>query len=176
MSTARRRGWKQALRTGQNEVEAAVEELTPRVIASQLGNVEFDAVLGYFETRYNRSRRYRDRTYNLRLASSKLDGFVLMPGETFDFNGQLGPRDEANGYRVATVIAQGELVDGIGGGTCQVSGTLHGAAFFSGLEVVSHTPHSRPSSYIKLGMDAAVAYPTINFKAEESLQLSGGVA
>ena len=36
------------------------------------------------------------------------------------------------------------LVDGIGGGTCQVSGTLHAAAFFAGLEVVERYPHSRP--------------------------------
>jgi len=75
----------------------------------------------------------------------------------------VGPRDEAHGYKVAPVIAQGELVDGIGGGTCQISGTLHGAAFFAGLDIVKRRPHSRPSSYIKLGMDAAVAYPTINF-------------
>jgi hypothetical protein len=87
-----------------------------------------------------------------------------MPGEVFDFNETVGPRDEANGYRVATVIAQGELVDGIGGGTCQVSGTLHGAAFFAGLEVVERAPHTRPSTYIKLGLDAAVAYPTLNLK------------
>src|SRR5690606_38614959 len=70
----------------------------------------------------------------------------------------------ANGYRVAPVIAQGELVDGIGGGTCQTSGTLHAAAFFAGLTIVERVPHSRPSTYILLGLDAAVAYPAINFK------------
>jgi hypothetical protein len=89
---------------------------------------------------------------------------VLLPGEIFDFNGVVGPRDEANGYKVAPVIAQGELVDGIGGGTCQISGTLHGAAFFAGLEIVERYPHTRPSAYIKLGLDATVGYPTINFR------------
>jgi hypothetical protein len=93
-----------------------------------------------------------------------LDGTVLLPGEEFDFNEVVGPRDEANGYRVAPVIAQGELVDGIGGGTCQISGTLHGAAYFAGLDIVERAPHTRPSSYIKLGMDAAVSYPAINFR------------
>jgi len=76
----------------------------------------------------------------------------------------VGPRDEAHGYRVATVIAQGELVDGLGGGTCQISGTLHGAAFFAGLDIVERYPHSRPSFYIKLGLDATVVYPSINFR------------
>jgi hypothetical protein len=87
-----------------------------------------------------------------------------MPGQTFDFNGVVGPRDEAHGYRVAPVIAEGELVDGLGGGTCQISGTLHGAAFFAGLDIVERYPHSRPSFYIKLGLDATVVYPTINFR------------
>ena len=62
------------------------------------------------------------------------------------------------------MIAEGELVDGIGGGTCQISGTLHGAAFFAGLEIVERYPHTRPSCYIKMGLDATVVYPTINFR------------
>ena len=62
------------------------------------------------------------------------------------------------------MIAEGELVDGIGGGTCQISGTLHGAAFFAGLSIVERYPHTRPSSYIKMGLDATVVYPTINFR------------
>jgi hypothetical protein len=86
----------------------------------------------------------------------------------FDFNETVGPRDEANGYKVAKVIAEGELVDGIGGGTCQISGTLHGAAFFAGLDIVERYPHTRPSGYIKMGMDATVVYPTINFRIRNS--------
>ena len=57
-----------------------------------------------------------------------------------------------------------DIVDGLAGGTCQISGTLHGAAFFAGLEVVERSPHSRPSWYIKLGLDATVVYPTTDLK------------
>jgi len=153
-----------ALREGRERVEARFEKSVPHIVSADLGNVEFDHVLGWFETRYNRAKRSEDRTYNLRLAASKLDGAVVLPGEEFDFNAVVGPRDEASGYRVAPVIAQGELVDGLGGGTCQVSGTLHGAAFFAGLEIVERYPHSRPSFYIKLGLDATVVYPTINYR------------
>lgn len=153
-----------ALREGRDTVTAKVEEVRPRLFATALEGIEFSHVIGYFETKYSRSARSRDRTYNLALAASKLDGSIIMPGEVFDFNETVGPRDEAHGYRVATVIAQGELVDGLGGGTCQVSGTLHGAAFFAGMEIVSRYPHSRPSSYIKLGLDATVVYPTINYR------------
>ncbi|HEY5959845.1 MAG TPA: VanW family protein [Polyangiaceae bacterium] len=158
----------QAVRRGERKVLASTMTLPPRRRASELGNVKFNHVLGYFETRYDRSDKSRERTYNLRLAASKLDGHVLLPGETFDFNDVVGPRDEANGYRVAPVIAEGEVVDGIGGGTCQISGTLHGAVFFSGLELVERISHTRPSSYIKMGLDATVVYPTINFRFKNS--------
>jgi vancomycin resistance protein YoaR len=157
-----------ALRKGEDGVEAAVETISPHLTAAELGNVRFDHVLGYFETRYSQGGKSKERTYNLRLAASKLDGTVVMPGQIFDFNGTVGPRDEAHGYRVAPVIAQGELVDGLGGGTCQISGTLHGAAFFAGLPMVERYPHSRPSYYIKLGLDATVVYPTINFRFKNS--------
>lgn len=155
---------REAVRTGEREVELVVEHVQPRLRAEQLGNVTFDHVLGYFETNYARGQRNALRTYNLRLAASKLDGYVLLPGEEFDFNTVVGPRDEAHGYKQAPVIAEGELVDGIGGGTCQIAGTLHGAAFFAGLEVLSRRPHTRPSSYIKMGLDAAVSYPTISLR------------
>ncbi len=153
-----------ALGRGELTAEARFMELLPRRRASQLGAVDFSRVLGSFETNYNRGEQAQDRTYNLRLAASKLDGTVLLPGEVFDFNEVVGPRDEANGYKVAHVIADGELVDGIGGGTCQISGTLHGAAFFGGLSIVERYPHTRPSAYIKMGLDATVVYPTINFR------------
>jgi vancomycin resistance protein YoaR len=154
----------QAVRNGDAEVEAAVQRVTPRLQAKQLGNLTFDDVLGYFETNYARGEKSALRTFNLRLAASKLDGHVILPGETFDFNEVVGPRDEAHGYKVAPVIAEGELVDGIGGGTCQIAGTLHGASWFAGLKVLSRRPHTRPSGYIKMGLDSAVAYPSITLK------------
>jgi vancomycin resistance protein YoaR len=155
-----------ALSRGEREAKLVYLERRPRRVAAELGNVQLDEVLGFFETGYDRSDRVQARSYNLRLAASKLDGTVLLPGEIFDFNDVVGPRDEANGYKVAPVIAEGELVDGIGGGTCQISGTLHGAAFFAGLSIVERYPHTRPSSYIKMGLDATVVYPTINFRVK----------
>jgi vancomycin resistance protein YoaR len=154
----------QAIGRGETRAVLAFEERKPKRLAKDLGNLAFDAVLGYFETRYSRAQKDLARAYNLRIAATKLDGTVLLPGEIFDFNEVVGPRDEAQGYKVAPVIAEGELVDGIGGGTCQISGTLHGAAFFSGLDIVERSPHTRPSSYIKMGLDAAVVYPTLNLR------------
>ena len=153
-----------ALVHGDSYVEAVVERVQPARTAASIGDVAIDDVLGYFETKYNEDRKHAERSFNLRLAASKLDGHVVMPGETFDFNEVVGARSEANGYKMATVIAQGELVDGIGGGTCQIAGTLHGAAYFAGLPIVERRPHTRPNFYIKMGMDATVVYPTITLQ------------
>jgi vancomycin resistance protein YoaR len=158
------RAIERALLKGDARVAIVAQAVAPDRRTEELTDVRFDHVLGMFETPYDRSNKSEARTYNLRLAASKLDGTVLLPGEVFDFNRVVGPRDEANGYKVAPVIAEGELVDGIGGGTCQISGTLHGAAYFAGLEVVVRYAHTRPSSYIKLGLDATVVYPKINFR------------
>lgn len=157
-----------ALVKGEPRIEAIVESIPATRTAAQIGEVHPDEVLGYFETRFNEDAKHEARSYNLRIAAQKLDGYVLLPGETFDFNEVVGPRSEANGYRVAPVIAQGELVDGVGGGTCQIAGTLHGAAFFAGLDIVERKPHTRPSFYIKMGLDAAVAHPTITLKLKNN--------
>lgn len=132
--------------------------------ASDFEGLSFDALLGEFETPYNGSGDAAERTHNLRVAAAKIDGVVLFPGEEFDYNEIVGERSLAEGFRPATVIAGGELVDGVGGGACQNAGTLHAAAFFAGLEITERHPHSRPSSYIKLGLDAAVSYPNLNFR------------
>src|SRR5690606_33245690 len=154
----------QALARGELRAEVAFVTRPAAQKKESLSDVRFEAVLGHFETKYSRSKAAEARTYNLRRAALALDGTVLLPGQVFDFNRVVGPRDEAHGYKVATVIADGELADGIGGGTCQISGTLHGAAFFAGLEIVERYPHTRPSAYIKMGLDATVVYPTINFR------------
>ena len=153
-----------AMRTGAPRVRARVQLQPPHRTAHDLEGIRIEATLGTFETRYNPSATVAERTHNLRVAAGRVDGTVLMPGETFDFNAVVGERNEANGFRPAPQIADGELVDGIGGGTCQIAGTLHAAAFFAGLPVGTRSPHSRPSSYIFMGLDAAVVYPTVNLE------------
>jgi len=71
----------------------------------------------------------------------------------------VGDRTEKEGYKIAHVISAGEMIDGLAGGTCQISTTLYGAAFFAGLDIVKQTPHSRPSTYVPMGFDATVVWP-----------------
>ncbi|MCP4677993.1 MAG: hypothetical protein GY854_21250 [Deltaproteobacteria bacterium] len=153
-----------ALAQGAVEVEMAIADVPAPITREDLVNIKADTVVGFFETRYSRMRKDRDRTHNVRLGASQLDGQVIMPGRVFSLNDTLGDRSEARGFRYAPVIAAGVLVEGMGGGTCQIASTLNAAAFFAGLVVVERRPHSRPSSYIKLGLDATVSYPALDLK------------
>jgi vancomycin resistance protein YoaR len=139
--------------------------VTPaRVTAKDLEGVDISTVLGNWETRYSVSAIDSDRTYNLKVGADHLNGHILKPNELFSFNETVGDRTEKEGYRVAPVIQGGELIDGLAGGMCQIASTLHAASFFAGLEIVSSTPHSRPSAYITMGLDSTVVYPTTDLK------------
>lgn len=151
-----------AAQTGKTDVELEAREIEPQVTRAKLGDIDVSQVMGRFETRFPVGER--DRNHNLRVAAEKVNGHVIMPGEELSFNGVVGERTEKQGYRVAHVIQAGEMIDGLAGGACQISSTLHGAAFFAGLEIVSSRPHSRPSAYITMGMDATVAWPSTDLK------------
>lgn len=159
----------EALRQGAAESHVRIVREEPGRRASEIEGAALSAVLGSFETRYSTLEDSANRTYNLHVAVARIDGTVLLPGETFDFNAIVGERSEANGFRPAPQIAAGELVDGIGGGTCQIAGTLHAAAFYGGLPIVERSPHSRPSSYLWMGLDAVVVYPRLNLRFTNDL-------
>lgn len=147
-----------AVRAGSVEVQLPLLRLRA-AHAPALAGIDVSQVLGHFATVYSQSDADRDRAHNLRLVAGRIDGHLLGPGERFSFNATVGSRTEDQGYRTAAVIQQGELVDGMAGGACQISSTLFAAAFFAGLDLLSSRPHTMPSSYTRLGLDAAVAYP-----------------
>jgi vancomycin resistance protein YoaR len=105
-----------------------------------------------------------NRNNNISLACQTINGTVLLPGETFSFNGTVGERTMARGYREAGAISEGQLIDEVGGGICQVSSTLFNAVVRANLEIVSRSPHAWPSSYVKKGEDATVNWPNLDFR------------
>lgn len=151
-----------ALRRNSTVVKLAVGVIQPGGRSKGLAKLDIGHVLGKFSTVYSLKDKDKDRAHNLKVGASKLDGTILKPGETFSFNTVVGKRTEEEGYRTAPVITEGELIDGMAGGACQLSSTLFAASFFAGLELVSSRPHTMPSSYVKMGLDAAVAYPAVD--------------
>lgn len=157
-----------AARTGAKEFRLPTIPVPAEVTVQELGIEDISHVLATFETQYAVADAIRN--FNLKLAASKLNGYVLKPGEEFSFNDIVGPRTEKEGYKVAGVIEAGEMVDGLAGGTCQISTTLHGAAFFAGLDIERALPHSRPSTYATMGIDATVVYPNVDLKLKNSFE------
>jgi len=155
------------LKSAQKEktkITLAVDILRPKITEEVAEQLDISTVMGWFETEYKFKGSYEHRAHNLHLAARKLNGTVIMPKEVFSFNESLGPRTRQEGYRVAPVLAGGEKIDGIAGGTCQISSTLHAAAYFAGLDILEGEVHSQPSPYIELGLDAKVVWPDVDVK------------
>lgn len=108
-----------------------------------------------FTTYFDQSNA--ERSSNIRLAASKINGAVIGAGETFSFNTTVGARTAENGYKQAKIIEEGKFVPGLGGGVCQVSTTLYNAALLSGLEITEYHPHSLAVSYVAPSRDAMVS-------------------
>ncbi len=103
-----------------------------------------------------------NRTRNLEIASSIINGTILEPGEIFDFNAVVGPRTASRGYLPAPVFtgATGHA-DEIGGGICQVASTMFNAALYANFEIVERHQHSQRVYYVPFGRDAAI-YQGVN--------------
>ncbi|MBK8254087.1 MAG: VanW family protein [Polyangiaceae bacterium] len=149
---------------GDITLELPTFSIEPRASADVVKSIDITHEISHFETKFGYVGGQQNRAGNIQRAASQMDGVVLMPGEVVSFNAHVGPRSTDNGFFPAPEIYKGEMREGIGGGTCQVAGTLHAAAFFGGLEIVERSPHSRPSGYIRMGLDATVVYPTTDLK------------
>ena len=128
------------------------------------------AVLGSYTTNFDTSNT--NRTHNIELASTKISGTLVKPGDVFSFNNVVGERTAEAGYDDAPVIIDGKLVPGIGGGICQVSSTLFNTALLSGMNIIERTPHFEPVGYIQAGRDATVAWGYLDFKFRNPYQQS----
>ena len=113
-----------------------------------------NTLIGSYATAYNPNI---SRAVNIALASSRINGLVIQPGESFSFNQAILPRTAANGYVKANVIVNKKYVLGIGGGICQVSSTLYAAMLTAGLPATERHPHSLDVGYIPVGMDATIS-------------------
>ena len=144
-----------------DEYEVPLKYTPANITVNDLGAEAFPDKLGSFSTAYVNNA---NRTTNLRLAASKINGTVIMPGETFSYNTIVGERTIAAGYRNAAIYENGQVVDGLGGGICQVSSTLYNSALYSNLEIVERTNHMFLTTYVGGGRDATVAYGSLDFK------------
>ena len=152
----------QMLEEEKEEYTIPLKILYPKVTTNMIGTEAFPDLLSSFSTNYN--ARDTDRTTNLKLATNKINGTVLMPGETFSYNQVVGARTIAAGYKEAPIYVQGQVVDGLGGGICQITSTLYNAVLYANLEIVERSNHQFVPSYVTASRDATVVYGSIDFK------------
>lgn len=148
-------------KSGQDSsIAVPIELIKPAVTADKLSTINSN--ISSFSTSYSSSSI--ERSHNIELAASFINGKILMPGETFSFNDNVGERTGERGFMEAPVIVNNKIESGYGGGICQVSSTLYNAILLAGMNATERTHHSLPSSYVKLGMDATVDWNNIDFK------------
>ena len=160
----------QAFQSPQNHLafvlELVVDKLTPKVTDEHYQGL--NTMLASYATNFNPWDS--DRNANLRLATSRIHGKVLKPGDIFSYNQNVGHRTQKEGFRMAPVILDGKLVPDWGGGVCQVSSTLYNAALLADLDIVDRSNHGRAIGYVPLGFDATVVDGLIDFKFKNNLK------
>ena len=110
------------------------------------------------------------RGSNVENAANKIDDLLLMPGEEFSYENAVGPVIASNGYKYAPVISNGKLVDGIGGGVCQVSSTLYNTQLNAGILPTERRNHSKAVGYVPRGLDATLASGSIDYKFKNTYE------
>lgn len=153
---------KNLLQEEKDEYTIPLKILYPNVTTNMIGTEAFPDMLSNFSTKYDASNK--NRTTNLILAAKKINGTVLMPGETFSYNKVVGERTIAAGYKEAPIYVNGRVEDGLGGGICQITTTLYNAVLYANLEVIERTNHQFVPSYANASRDATVVYGAIDFK------------
>lgn len=134
----------------------------PEHTTDELNEMLFRDKLGSQTTNYSSSSS--NRTNNVELAASKINGVILNPGETFSYNDVVGQRTEATGFKSASAYAGGKVVQAIGGGICQVSSTLYCAALYANLQIDARDCHHFSVGYVPDGLDATVSWGGPEFK------------
>ena len=152
--------------TSGNQVTLPVSTQQAPALPAELGTLTLNDEIAEASTPYGGS--IPERMHNIELAAQLLNGTLVMPGQTFSFNAEIGPMTLDAGFQIAYGIAanNGELttVPAEAGGICQVATTLFQPVFWSGYQIDQRTTHSYwIETYVSngyVGLDATVDEPS----------------
>lgn len=157
-SLAELEGMEPTAKTKQLEKELPLATTPPTRSLGETNKLGIQERIGLGESEYAHS--IPSRIHNVALASSRINNYLLKPGEEFSFNQALGDVSRETGFQPAYVIRSGQTVLGDGGGVCQVSTTTFRAVLNAGLPITKRRAHSYRVSYYELdskpGVDATV--------------------
>lgn len=121
-----------------------------------------EKMVSQYSTIFDSSKKARFQ--NIKVANNRIHGLIIKPGDIVSFNKVVGPRTKETGFLKAPSYANGQVIESIGGGICQVASTLAAATIKLKLQVLERHIHSRPVSYISSDREATVAWQAKDFK------------
>ncbi|MGL5348371.1 MAG: VanW family protein [Peptostreptococcaceae bacterium] len=151
--------------SGSINMEAKYKVDKPTIVMNDLKKA--DEKISIYSTTYSPGG---GRGSNVENAARKLDDMIIMPGQEFSYEKAVGPVERNNGYTYAPVISNGEMVQGIGGGVCQVSSTLYNTMLKAGILPTERRNHSKAVNYVPRGLDATLASGSIDYKFKNTFE------
>jgi len=128
-------------------------------------------VIGEYETQFSNDAGTENRNHNIRLCAELLNNTVAKAnGGEWSFNDHSGDTNQDPPFATAGSIVQGEYVDSVGGGVCQVATTIFNAVYEAGLPIDMRFNHSLYIASYPDGRDASVSYPDLDFVWSNSLE------
>lgn len=161
------------------DIDAAIAEINAAIAAGEyvktipvsstvlepdMTKEELSSHLGLVSSCTTKTTGDINRNTNISLVCKTINGLILQPGETFNFNESVGERTAENGYKEAGGIFDGTVRMELGGGICQANGTLFHSVMKADLQIDERYPHSWPSTYVDIGTDATVTWNGVNFQ------------
>lgn len=152
---------KQALYNLKEETVVAAEGT---VIKNEIKNKDLSTINKKISSYTTYFANAGNRGHNINLASSRLNGTVLMPGDTFSYLKVVGPYGASNGYLPAPIYLNSTVSTANGGGVCQLASTLYNAQLRAGLTTVARRNHTFAPTYVPKGLDSTVYSTTTDYK------------
>jgi vancomycin resistance protein YoaR len=150
---------REAVRSGSHSI--AIPKKTTDAPVSKKSAAKINKVIGTFSTAYIAGQ---PRVTNIQHIAAAIDGTIIAPGQQFSLNGLAGERTKAKGYVEAPFIAGNKIEPSVGGGVSQFSTTMYNAAYFAGLQIDAHQPHSLYISRYPAGRESTLNWPDIDMK------------
>lgn len=111
----------------------------------------------------------KNKVVNLKLASKKIDGIIVNPGEEFSFWNLVGNATKRKGYVEGLVISNSKMKTGVGGGLCQMANMIHWLVLHTPLTVTELHHHSDAlfpdeKRRVPFGTGTSISYKALDYR------------
>lgn len=111
----------------------------------------------------------KNKVTNLKIATKKIDGLIIKPGEEFSFWNLVGNATKRKGYLEGLVISNSQMKKGVGGGLCQLANMIHWLVLHTPLEVTELHHHSDAlfpdeKRRVPFGTGTSISYKALDYR------------